>query len=662
MKISIDAFYFLLGKKIIISNLVEKLNILGFESNIIENYLDINVPYNRKNCNSLVNILNDVSNFDKKYSIEFLNNKNNTIKNYTKIKIIIDDFNFCPIYSYAIIDNINIKKKIPIYIHDTLKLNNINIVNNLVDIINYITIITGQPMHCYDFNTLYDNIHICKNIEKSYFYSINNSKIEINNDIYVIKSKNNIISIPGIIGTTYSKISQNTKTILLESAFFDNNIIDRISKSIKVFTDSSIRFSNKIDFNLTLKSLNYASDLIKNIFNSKKIFYNFSSNKKYIPEDKKIKINKKNLFTLLNNNVDNYLFLSCINNIYLKKQYINENIIFHIPYYRDDLKIKENVFSEIVKLYGHNNIIPTKLKNVNCDYIQNNNININIINFLKALGFNEIISYSFVDYEIEKDISDLKSIIHIKNPITEKMNVMRQTLIQGLMKTISFNINRQNISLKLFELGNIYKKCKNETFKTENIISIAMTDKINIDTYFFKLKSIIKEILKSVFNIDEFEIKKNNCMFLNNNINLSILYKNKEIGIIGLIKKDLLNIFNLKQEVVFCSLFIDRLDIKKLIYFKEISKYPYIIRDLSILFNNNLIYENIIKFITKLEVEFLITVSFLNFYLTDEKKKSLTLRFKFGSKLKTLLDDDILNSMTFIMDKLKLEFNIQIKV
>jgi len=193
-------------------------------------------------------------------------------------------------------------------------------------------------------------------------------------------------------------------------------------------------------------------------------------------------------------------------------------------------------------------------------------------------------------------------------------------------------------------------------------LSIVITDKIDIDKYFFKLKSIIKEMLVFVFKINDFEIRQSDNIFLNNNINLSIFYKNKKIGIIGLIKKNLLNIFNLKQEVVFCSLFIDRLNINKLFFFREISKYPYIIRDLSILLNNNLIYEKIINFINNLSVKYLITVSFLNFYSINEKNKSLTLRFKFGSKIKTLLDEEISRSMNLIIDKLKLEFNIQIKV
>ncbi len=662
MKINIDTFYCLLGKKVVISSLIEKLNILGFESNIIDNYLDINIPYNRKNCNNLAGILNYISNFDKEYSINFLNSKTHVTKNYNKIKIIIDDFNFCSIYSYAIIDNINIKNKIPLYVTETLKLNNINVVNNLVDIINYITLITGQPMHCYDFDTLYNDIHICKTSGEKYFYSINNSKIGINEDIYVVKSKNNIISIPGIIGSTYSKISQKTKTILLESAFFNSDIINSMSKSLKIFTDSSMRFSNKIDFNFTLKALDYSAEFIKNIFNSKKIFYNFSFKKKYLPKHREIKLNKKKIFNLLNNNIENEKFSSCIDNIYLKKKYINDFITFYIPHYRDDLEIKENVFSEIIKLYGYNNIISKKLNNISVNKVKNIDSNIIISNFLKTLGFNEIISYSFVDHDIEKHLCDSETIIYIKNPITEKMNVMRQTLLQGLMKTIVFNINRQNTNLNLFEIGNIYNKCKDKNFKIETILSIVITDKIDIDKYFFKLKSIIKEMLVFVFKINDFEIRQSDNIFLNNNINLSIFYKNKKIGIIGLIKKNLLNIFNLKQEVVFCSLFIDRLNINKLFFFREISKYPYIIRDLSILLNNNLIYEKIINFINNLSVKYLITVSFLNFYSINEKNKSLTLRFKFGSKIKTLLDEEISRSMNLIIDKLKLEFNIQIKV
>jgi phenylalanyl-tRNA synthetase beta chain len=662
MKINIEALYTLIKKNINISDLIEKLTILGFESNKIENYIDIDVPYNRKNCNNVISILNEIKNFDKKFSIKFFNDFKINIKKKDKIAIKIEEPNFCPLYSFAILDSINFNNLIPTYIKETLKLNGVNSINGLIDVTNYATIITGQPFHCYDLASLGDEIIINKNHEKSTFYSINDLKLELDSDIWVIKSKNNIISLPGIIGSLDSKVSENTRSILLESAFFNNTEVKLMKEKLKISTNSSERFVNCIDFNLTIQALNYVSELIVNIFDSKKRYINFKINKKLLPKNKKIKINKKILYSLLTNNFNDKKFLNCIKNLYLKKKIYNKNIIFTIPNHRKDLEIKENIFSEIVKLYGYNNIIPKKLESISIETNVDININDKISSFFKNIGFSEIISYSFVEHNSEKLLTSKKTYIHIKNPMSEKMDVMRQTLIYGLIKSATVNINRQNNNLKLFEIGNVYETCKTNEFLTKKILSIAITEKLNNVNIFFYIKNIIKELLKSIYNISNVDFIKNDCIFYNNEISSLILLNKIEIGDIGLIKKSILNFFSVKQDIYVCSLFLNKINNNGIKTFEEISKYPFITRDLSIIFKTNIFYKNIIDFINTLKIENLINISFLDFYDIDLITKSLTLRFKFGSKSKTLLDDEVFSSMMLIQEKLKYNFNIDIRI
>lgn len=661
MKIHLETLYYLFEKKINIAKLIEKLNILGFESNIIESYLDINIPYNRSDCNNLISILNEINHFDKSFSINLLKDKTYNIKNRNDIKIKINDTKFCPLYSYSVIDNIDIKKNIPHYIRDTLRLNDIASVNNLVDIINYSTIITGQPFHSYDLSTLSNEIDISKTVEPYIFYSINNLKIDIPTDIFIIKSKDDVISIPGIIGSLKSRVSESTKIILLESAFFDDNYIKYMSEKLNILTDSSQRFINKIDHNFTFQSLLFVSDLITKTLNSKELYINLKIKKNCLPKDKKIMVNKNFFLNLLSNNLSNEIFLNNINNIFIKKRKIKDNIIFNIPNNRKDLEIKENIFSEIVKLYGYNNVIPTKLKNTFFSKNIEKDINYNISFFLKSIGFNEIISYSFVDSEIEKLLNDDENYIYIKNPISEKMNVMRRNLMQGLIKAAKFNINRQCYKLRLFEIGNIYEKNNINKFNVENVLSLIVTDKINICEDFFYIKNVINMLLKFIFNIEEIDLIKKNYNFFNQQINLAITYNSKEIGYVGMFKKNILNILGLKQEIYTFSLFLDRIDPIFLKSFEDISKYPYIIRDLSIIIRTKVIYKDIIIFIKNLKINNLIKVSFLDFYEITETDKSLTLRFKFGSKTRTLIDNDVSNSMNTIKDNLKIKFDISVR-
>lgn len=661
MKININLLRTILNINTDFNKLVEKLTLIGFESIIINEYLDVNIPYNREDCNSVFGILRELSRFDYNFLREF-ENRINKYK-YTNKTTLIKIFNkkFCPLFCFAIIKNLKIKSKLPFYIKDVLINNNINDVNPLVNVLNYITFLTGHPLHAYNLISVKDDIKICKTKKDINFFTINNEKILVKKKTFLVKSGIAVVSIPGIIGSYNSKITDSTTDIFIESAFFNKDLIKIMSEANNIQTESARKFINGVDIDFVEFSLFYAINLIIELFEGDLIALDKIATTKYFPKHKNFIINKEKLNSILGFKIDENILKKCFDKIDLYKKNFKESICVKIPYYRSDIRIVENIYSEIIKTYGYDNIIKIKPK-INLFNIKIVDNNFTVRSFLKNSGFNEIISYSFVDSFYEKILTKKKQSVFIKNPLSNNFNVMRSNLIHGLLKSMIFNIKRQNYNLKLFECGNAYSYCNDKYLETTEMLSVAITNKNrDVCENFLYLKKKLEGILSSVYNIKEFYFFKNDSNIFDKEINAKVMVKEYEIAEIGVLNKRILNSFSINQNVCFFSLKLSfNNNYSKT--FNEISKYPSVTRDLSIILNENITYNDILFFLKKIIIIDLVKISFIDsYYINNERKKSFTLRFKFQNKLCTLLDKNIVESMDLIKNELKKAFDINIK-
>lgn len=659
MKIKKFVFENLLKTKIDFKKFSKKLTLIGFESIVCDDYLDINIPYNRRDCNNVISIIKELCRFDDSYNLNYSVSLNKCIKE--NISIIIQDKKFCPIYSLAIIKSINLECELPKYIEDTLSINGITLKIPILNILNYVTLITGQPFHVYNLDYIKKTIILKKCANDFLFKTITGWETIIKKGTFIIESDKNIISIPGIIGSHETKIHKTTSNILIECAFFLKDTITCFSNMNNIITDSSERFSCGIDVSKVCYSLNYAIDLIINIFNGELKYKNYFLYNSKFPKNKLFSLSKTHIFLYTNINVFNINIVKIFNKLKFIVKNFKTKINIYIPFFRTDINTKEDIYSEILKLYGYNNILTHSKSFLHEKKLNSNNLTFTIL--LKNLGFNEIISYSFVDMKKELFFNINKNFIELSNPLSECLNILRPTLKQGLLNAISFNLNRQNCDLKLFEIGNVYFYSKKNNFCTAEIISIAITNKNEVNAKNFTiLKKIIEQIILSVYDYSDIIFIDNCNNFFIDNMNTKIILNNKEIGELGCLKTSVLEKFSIKQNVYIASLTLNIQNTNKIKIFKEMSIYPGSIRDLSIIIENNINYFCIINFIRKMNIRDLEKISFLDcFYFKDLYKKSLTLRFNFKSNVKTLLDENITEYMKLIQDGLKKKFFCEIR-
>ena len=278
-------------------------------------------------------------------------------------------------------------------------------------------------------------------------------------------------------------------------------------------------------------------------------------------------------------------------------------------------------------------------------------------------GYNEIISYSFVDEKFESRICYKEELLYIKNPLSEKMGVMRYSLLQGLIKTLRMNINRKHDDIHLFEVGNIYKN--EDEFNNEiKVISGISTEmdliKYNFYTkknYFFVIKKIIENICKKIYGNDIQIFKNYNNILLNKNNSAEIYINKEKIGFFGLLNQNILNYFSIKNKIYFFEIKLSFLKFNEKRY-KKISKYPSVRRDLSLLINKNISYYELVSYLYKLNINILKKIKIIDIYEKDEYdiNRSITFMFIFQSNKMTLTNKDINKYINIIIYNLNKDF------
>ncbi len=623
-----------------------------------EKFLEINIPYNRIDCNNIYNIskeiciINNTNIKKKKIKIKF----KNKFKYDLKIKFLNKCFKYIKNYKYIIIDNINIKKNnIPKFIKNKIENMGFIINNNILDIINYISIEFGHILMCFDFNKIKKHkifLEIKNNYNNIYKNIILKNKKEI-----ILKNFNkyNIKYLP----------NKNTKKIIIISFLFKKKFIyyNYNKNDYNMILYYNNNFNNETQYYCVKKIL----FIIKNIWYGNIILFKNINNR--IKKKKNIKIKYLEIKKKIGIHIKKKIILNILKNINCKIKLKNKFIIIKPHNSRYDLNIKEDFIEEIIKSYGFKNIkkkrIKTTLKIIRKnEYTQNIN---NIKQFLSSIGYTEIINFHFSNKSKEKRFNNNIKNIKILNPISKKMSILRSSLIPGLINNIIFNIKRKNNSIKIFEIGTCYK-IKNNKFILKKKISL-ITYGIKYEKYwknkkynifnFYDIKGDIELLLKKQNKIKDFYLKKSKHKFLDKLQNANIFIKKKKIGLIGMINNKLQKKFSIKYPI-----FVSEIYLNKILYplknnIKKLSKYPYNERDITLVVNKKIPIHLIINECKN--INYIKNIKVINFFinkiLKKNKKKNITINLNIQNNKKTLKEKEISKIVKKCKKILKKKFN-----
>ena len=638
-----------------------------------DNILEIGLTPNRSDAMSHYGVARDLKAFYDFKSIKskiVLPSVNSfeSVKLDENFKINIEDTVKCPFYSGLIIKNIKVGHSSK-ELQNKLKSIGLKPINNVVDITNFVMHEIGQPLHAFDLAKI-ENISVKSLKSGTKFKTLDENIIELDKEDLMICSSNKPLCLGGVYGGYESGVSDSTTNLFLESAIFDPVTIRKSSKRHQLFTDASYRYERGVDPEKVLYALKRAAILIKE--NNPK-----SSSSDIIVEDN-LKLETKDIYLRYNKigsvtgqKIDKDVITQILSSLDFEiKNHTEEGLNIVAPNYRCDVYREIDVIEEILRVYGFNNIPVNSKISMSMPEIGKNKINkieSIISNNLIGIGFNEIINNSICSPGTNEKFK--KEPVKLINPQGIELSNLRNSLIPNTLESIKHNYNRQNRSLKLFEIGNIYF-LEDENYIENKRLNIAVTGEIFKENWiskysknnFYYLKGVAENLLRQL-NISNIRYEINNDDLFEYRLNI---YSNKKIiGFLGELNSDYTQEFSLEQKIHMLNIDLDNIKMRSLnIKHQELSKFPSSRRDLSMLLNDEISFDAIKELAFKLENKILIDVNLFDEYKgknIEDKKKSFAVSFIFNDSKKTLTDKVIDKIMMNLTDKYKTELGAVIR-
>ncbi|CAL4319155.1 Phenylalanine--tRNA ligase beta subunit [Buchnera aphidicola (Chaitophorus sp. 3695)] len=623
-----------------------------------DDLLTLNVTPNRNDCLGILGIARELSvinNLKLKNKFKKLNNFNK-IEYKNNFKISISDNNICSSYFIKIIKNIDLSIKTPFWIQERLRKSHIQSINIVYDVIHYVSLEFGQSIHVFDLDKFKKKkIKIrLSNINDNILFK-NNSLIKIFKDTLVFENDKKIISLGGFINSQDFLINKNTKNIYIGTGVFKDNLINYIKTKYNKYYKSYDNHYRRCEHNLCVFSLERISKILSNLF----FCMNISNicmikNKKDIK--KKIFLSYKKINKVLGVTINKFIILDILKKLeYLIFESLHRLIVIP-PFFRSDIIFPEDVISDIIRFYGYHKLpnLPLELNTI----VPKKNLILNklsqIKKFLSNRGYSEVINYSFTDKISQKLFFKNRKLIKIVNPISKDLAYMRTSLFSGLLKNISYNLNRQQENFRLFESGLCFIQNKNKESKIDQNLYLSgiisgskyqrnwCNKKIKFN--FYDLKYDIEKFLSYVYNINNIFFKKSYINGFDLNICAKIYFKNIKLGYIGLLSSSINKFFNIINHIFAFEIFVKRIPILKNNSIQECSFYPYSIRDISIIISNSIAAADVIQECYKISLKNIFKVIIIDIYQGNKipiNKKSLSLRIFFQSIKKNFTYNDI---------------------
>ena len=667
-----------LGKKKSVANLSNQLTMLGLEVDSIAKLksdfcIDIDLTPNRGDCFSALGVAREIAASDQ----TSLKKEKYLVKKHgnSKTKVLVQAKEACPKYSYLEISSLSLTnskgkvKELPQQINSRLEAAGINLINPVVDILNYVMLDIGQPMHAFDKNKISGDIKIrfAKNNEK--INLLDDQTISLSEDCLLITDAKGPIAFAGIMGSKDSSVEMDTSAVVLESAFFAPKFIRGKARKFGIQTDASQRFERGVDFNLQLKALEMASALIIKYLGgsctkAKEIISNSD-----LPKQKKINLS----VNFLNQKLGTKLPIKKIKQLL---QYLDIKIIaaqsdlikILTPSHRFDLEIQEDLVEEIARLVGYDNLPNRELKTAQQNFSKTDySKTLELKKFLTHNNFQEVINYSFIDDGLQNELELSKGIIKIQNPITENLNSMRTSLFPGLITNLISNAKRGNDYLKIYEEGKVFSKIK--SIKESNHLAGLIFDQEKkswnrSSTFdFYSLKELVINITK-FSNVADISLKKSSSNLLHPKISADIFKANKKIGSFGKVHPIILKTINFKKPFFYFEFQTNELFNSKSTKLLEPSKFPSIQRDLAFIVSEKLDYIELFKEITKHAGKDLIDIKLFDLFKggdLQKNQKSLAFRLTWQSSKGTLEDSFIDSVVDGIVRNSKSKFGAKLR-
>ena len=569
----------------------------------------------------------------------------------------------CSLFLAKKVSNITIKES-PDFIKNRLIACGIRPINNVVDISNYVMLETGQPLHFYDADNLGDNLIVRDAKEGEKLVTLDSQERTLDVNDIVISNNKEAVGLAGVMGGISTEVLETTKNIIIESAIFDSVSVRKTSKKV-LRSEASNRFEKGIDPKRTYMAIKRACHLLENYANGS-IYSGMLTYDKTNKDDKIINITLENINNVLGTNIDVKTVISVFEKLGFGAQNKENKIIVTVPTRRTDISIKEDLIEEVGRIYGINNI-EGKLPKLSIKQGSYDKTTRQIRNKLVDLGLNEVLTQIFLNDEVAKKYCDNDyEIVKLLDPLSVEKNALRYSLVPSLLKVYEYNKGRNLKDITIFEMAKGFYK-KDDKYGEDNKLCILMTGDYYLElgnrkkVDFYVLKGIIEELLHFLGFSNRYSFVANNIKeFLHPGVSATINVNGSDIGFLGELHP------SIEKNVYIAEINLDKLlknRVSKLKY-KEVSKYPKVVKDLAFIVDKNINSEDIVKVIKKSGGKTLTNIEVFDLYTGEnvkENEKSIAYSLTFEDINKTLSDEEVMLIFNKVISDVELKLNAKLR-
>ncbi len=599
--------------------------------------LDIDILSSRAgDCFSHIGIAREISAITGlKYELPKMSKKKESSKALCD-EVSIDVRDGCRRYLLAGVEGVRIKKS-PLYIQKRLKSCGIKPINNIVDITNYVMLETGQPLHAFDADKLQgDTISVRYAKKREKIVTLDEKRIELDEDILVIADNQSSIGIAGIKGGVVAEIDKGTNRVYLEAANFDPVTIRKGSRRLALRTDASLRFEHGMSAKLAEVALNRAICLINSIAGGRVLSGSIDYYKEK-EEIKKIDFDAQDARDLLGVDIPLKEIEKILRGLEFRFKRKDSLFFIEVPFFRVDIETKEDIIEEIGRIYGYDNIEAIEPKDSIIPVLENREVvaEKKCRDIWQGFGFTETYNYSFINNS-ESSLFNKHSLIEVEKPVSLEFKYLRPSLFPGLLKNVKEN--EKNFSkINFFEIGKIFfNDVDSHNMREKKMLSIASSA-----DNFYQIKGKIDLFLKELLLEEPVYANSKKSDNIIGSPAVDILVNGEKIGTFGPILKEIK-----KKKKIECDVVVANFDFEKLIKFykevkeyKQISRFPAVIRDISIVVPEEIQYIEVEKKIKSGGGKTLEEINLFDLYRgkeIGEGKKNFTFRLYFRDEKGTL--------------------------
>jgi phenylalanyl-tRNA synthetase beta chain len=598
------------------------------------------------------------------------------------IKVEIQDTEACPRYAGLLIENVKVQDS-PDWLKNRIKAIGLNPINNIVDATNYVLHHLGQPLHAFDADKIAGKTIIVRKVAKdTSFVTLDGTERKLSEHDLMICDAEKPLAVAGVFGGLDSGVTSTTKNIFIESAYFHPDSVRKTSQFHGLKTDASFRFERGTDPNMPVIALRFIAKMILDIAGGE-IKYGITDVYPKPIEDFKIKVLYKNIDRLIGKKLEKSFIKNTLTGLEIKiLEETEEALVLQVPPYRVDVQREADIVEEILRVYGFNNIeISDNLSSSfiasfpKIDKYQLQNL---VSEVLTSNGFYETITNSLTKpayAQTLKHLDENKNVV-ILNKLSEELEVLRQSLIFSGLEVIAYNINRKQKDLKIFEFGKVYRKKGSEgsvtdKYEEKTCLGIFVIGNIHTETWqeaskktdFHFIAGVVDKVLRKL-RVKNFNTESANPQVFAYGLNYS--HKGHTFAQIGELQPYITKFADLKGSVLYAELDWDWLvaQYQAESVYQEISKFPEVRRDLSLILDKSVTYQVIEQKAFELEKKLLKRLNVFSVYEGEqigEGKKSYAISFFLQDDNQTLTDAQIDKTMQKLMEGFKKDFGAVIR-